>query len=163
MTELKSEKLIHLKINDKFFSKIIFSNFSFIKVKLKTQATTLSELQKTKRRLSISEEEELDQENLPLLDNNFSEPKCKKSRNRNISHNNNNENAQKSTESSKENINNNNMASVYNSRNHKELYAPKLQKSMEINYMTTLMDNLDEYRTAFRRFAHGADKLPQKS
>lgn len=26
--------------------------------------------------------------------------------------------------------------------------------------MTTLMDNLDEYRTAFRRFAHGADKLP---
>lgn len=26
--------------------------------------------------------------------------------------------------------------------------------------MTTLMDNLDEYRIAFKRFAHGADKLP---
>lgn len=31
---------------------------------------------------------------------------------------------------------------------------------MELNYMTTLMDNLDEYRSAFRRFAHGENKLP---
>lgn len=147
---------------------------TFHKQKLKTKAITPQVVQKSKRRISISEENESVESRLKSI----------RFRNISISTNNNNNNIQQDTfegldlaldnfETSKkpgilkntgnsENNNNtdNKMAAAYNSRTNKELYAPKLQKSMEINYMTTLMDNLDEYRIAFKRFAHGADKLP---
>merc|ERR1712157_592029 len=46
-----------------------------------------------------------------------------------------------------------------NLRSHRDLYL-KAQQKIEDNYMCTLMDNLEEYKLAFHRFAHGQEKLP---
>ena len=70
---------------------------------------------------------------------------------------NNANNATDSNEANKEKDQETNTAQE-ESKNHKRNYV-KGQKKIEREYMVTLMDNLEEYKTAFSRFAHGQDKL----